>query len=190
MAFVQFPPSLVRQLDLLTEALQDPGTDLVAILSVLTDDITAAVPSFLGLIMTVYLDEDAVTVTTIESPTAATCLQLCLTSPATATPAGDVVFYAADAGAFTDLAAGLKGHVLIDSQLPPPNGRLYPSEAIGLADLSDIHQATGVLMDQGHYRAAQARAALEDHAGEQDLPLPGMARRVLAQLHPVRTERA
>ena len=42
-------PALTDQLDALTAALDDPGTDLQAILDVLVDDLSAAVSSFLGL---------------------------------------------------------------------------------------------------------------------------------------------
>ena len=52
---MEFPASLSAQLSELTDALDDPGTDLQAILAVLIDDVTAAVPSFLGLIMTLRL---------------------------------------------------------------------------------------------------------------------------------------
>ena len=48
---------LSQQLGDLTLTLDDPGTDLKAILDVLCDDLTAAVPSFLGLTMTLNLDE-------------------------------------------------------------------------------------------------------------------------------------
>ena len=46
---MNFPASLSQQLSDLTDALDDPGTDLQAILALLVDDLTAAVPSFLGL---------------------------------------------------------------------------------------------------------------------------------------------
>ena len=41
-------PALTDQLDALTAALDDPGTDLQTILEVLVDDLSAAVSSFLG----------------------------------------------------------------------------------------------------------------------------------------------
>ena len=44
---MEFPASLRAQLSELTDALDDPGTDLQAILDVLIDDLTLAVPSFL-----------------------------------------------------------------------------------------------------------------------------------------------
>ena len=49
---MEFPAWLSAQLSELTEVLDDPATDLQAILAVLIDDVTVAVPSFLGLRMT------------------------------------------------------------------------------------------------------------------------------------------
>ena len=50
--------------------MDDLGTDLQAILAVLIDDVTVAVPSFLGLRMTLHMAGEPVTVTAI-GPTAA-----------------------------------------------------------------------------------------------------------------------
>ena len=47
---------LTQQLGDLTITLDDPGTDLKAMLDVLSDDLTAAVPSYLGLTLTLQLD--------------------------------------------------------------------------------------------------------------------------------------
>ena len=43
-----------------------PGTDLQAVLAVLVDDLTVAVPSFLGLTMTLRLGGDPITLTAID----------------------------------------------------------------------------------------------------------------------------
>ena len=73
---VEFPPALVHELDVLSGALDDPGPDLHAMLRLLTDDLTAAIPSFLGLIITSHLGDDVVTVRTVESRTAKSSLLL------------------------------------------------------------------------------------------------------------------
>ena len=47
---------MTQQLGDLTITLDDPGTDLKATLDVLSDDLTAAVPSYLGFTLTLQLD--------------------------------------------------------------------------------------------------------------------------------------
>src|SRR6476661_7547300 len=66
---MEFPASLSAQLSELTDALDDPGTDLQAILDVLIDDLTLAVPSFLGLTMTLRLAGAPVTLTAVDPAT-------------------------------------------------------------------------------------------------------------------------
>lgn len=184
---MEFSSVLVDQLDMLSDVLDDPGTDLHAILSVLTDDATAAVPSFLGLIFAAYLGEDAVTLSTLDSPSAGTSLLLTLAVPPGA-PACEVVLYAALPGAFRELAAdsrtaalALGRQVILDAHLPPPTARLYPASTLGIGDLSQINQAIGVLLDQGHTPAA-ARALLQDHADDSGITLAAAARQQLGRL--------
>jgi hypothetical protein len=145
---------LAEQLDALSAALEDPAIDLNAILSVLTDDITAAAPSFLGLILTVHLDGEAITVSTMYCDWARTSLVLPLETAAGVSGC-ELVLYAGEAGAFTSLAAdshlfsGRYGLVLIDAHLPPPAARLYASDTLAIYDLSQINQAIGVLIESG-----------------------------------------
>ncbi len=62
---MDFPYALCRHLGALTDARDDPRTDLQAVLAVLADDLTAVVPSFLGLSMTLHLDGDPITLTAV-----------------------------------------------------------------------------------------------------------------------------
>lgn len=92
---MDFPASLSAQLSELTDALDDPGTDLQAILAVLVDDLTAAVPSVLGLTMTLRLAGEPVALTAIEPAAvraARSSLQLPLDPLAGAGPGSAVVF--------------------------------------------------------------------------------------------------
>ena len=123
---MDFPHVLSEQLSALTNALDDPGIDLAAVLGDLTGDVTAAVPSFLGLSMTLLLDGRPVTLTTIDADLAAAAgasLLLPLDPLAGAGPGSSVVFYAGRPGAFVDLAAdtryayGLDGDVVLDGHL-------------------------------------------------------------------------
>ncbi|HEY4993239.1 MAG TPA: hypothetical protein VII33_14290, partial [Nakamurella sp.] len=67
-----FSDALTAQLNALTAALDDPGTDLETILDVLVDDLSAAVSSFLGLRMTLQLDGVPVTLTAMDAGLAVT----------------------------------------------------------------------------------------------------------------------
>ena len=155
---MEFPGSLSAQLSELTDALDDPGTDLQAILAVLIDDVTAAVPSFLGLTMTLRLAGEPVTLTAIDATTvesAGSSLQLPLDPLAGAGPGSVVVFYARDVHAFASLAedtrrlSGLDGQVLVDRHLPGREATTEAAVTIGPAQAAVIHRAIGWLIDQG-----------------------------------------
>jgi hypothetical protein len=176
-----FPGALTAPLAALTAALDDPGTDLQAILEVLCDDLSAAVSSFLGLTMTVQVDGIAVTLTAIDEDSALTAgatLQLPLNSCT-------VVFYAGHPGAFVDLAAdaqrlcGPDGRVVLDGDLPGTADPPRPSGIIGLAELSVINQAVGVQISRG-YTPAQAHAELRRLAAGTLHSVPAAAGHVLA----------
>ena len=186
---MKFPHTLVEQLVALTEALDNPGTDLQAALSVLTDDLIAAIPSFLGLAMTLCLDGSPVAVTAadagVELATAArTTLRLPLPPIAGTDPASQVVFYAADRGAFADLAAdartgfNLDGQVVLDGHLPTAATAPKLTGIDGLTEFSATNQAIGVLIGQGN-TPSEAHAELRRSATENREPLHGAAQRVL-----------
>ncbi|MGS0687292.1 ANTAR domain-containing protein [Nakamurella sp. GG22] len=155
---MDFPLSLADDLDVLTQALGDPVLDLGAVLGVLTDDLLAVVPSYLGLSMTLQVDRTPVTFTFL---TAAGCadvrasLWLPLVPPGAPGRGGNVVFFAATSGAFRDLADDarwmftLYGQAVLDGHLPSagPAGR---EDSSSLGDFSDINQAIGVLIAMGH----------------------------------------
>lgn len=153
---MEFPASLSAQLSALTDALDDPGTDLEAILAVLIDDLTAAVPSFLGLRMTLKLAGEPVTLTAIDPldvRAARSSLQLPLDPLAGAGPDSIVVFYARDVDAFALLAAetrrvyGLDGQVRLDQHLL---GReTAATVATDPRQAAVVHRAIGWLIDQG-----------------------------------------
>ena len=137
-SLVDFLDDLVDALESLTTALDDQGTDLLAILSVLTDDVVAAVPSYLGLTATVYLGDEAITVGTINSASAETSILLPVETTATIAHC-EIVLYAGVEGAFAALAADVRAAdpthraAVFDAHLPPPTARLYSSDAVGVA---------------------------------------------------------
>jgi hypothetical protein len=108
---MKLPSPLSEQLSALTDALDDPDIDLEAVLTALLDDVRAAVPSVLGLTMTLELNGHQVSVTAIDPdrpvPVQAS-VQLPLDPLAGAGPGSNVVFYGRDPGAFDDLAIGAR----------------------------------------------------------------------------------
>jgi hypothetical protein len=195
--------SLSEQLSALTDALDDPGSDLPAILSVLVDDLTAAIPSFLGLTMTLELAHPftLAAMDATGADTARTSLQVPLdprrslldaprqrSAPPVAGPGpgSSVTFYAATRGAFVDLAAdaqlawGLDGQVLLDQHLPigrdGPAGSTY-----GLRQQIEINRALGVLVSEGH-TWDRARAQLRHRALRWQLSEPAAAALILGSV--------
>ena len=153
---MEFPASLSAQLSELTDALDDPGTDLQAILDVLIDDLTLAVPSFLGLTMTLRFAGEPVTLTAVDPATVRavrSSLQLPLDPLAGAGPDSVVLFYARDAHAFALLAAdtrclpGLDGQVQLDRHLPGPGAD--PCVVTDAGQAAIAHRAIGWLIDRG-----------------------------------------
>src|SRR5512141_1886745 len=102
---VDFPPSLADDLGALTEALGDPVLDLGAVLGVLTDDLLAVVPSYLGLSITLRVDRIPVTFTFLTAAVdVRASLWLPLVPPGSPAQGGNVVFFASTPCAFRGLA--------------------------------------------------------------------------------------
>ncbi|HET9648021.1 MAG TPA: ANTAR domain-containing protein [Microlunatus sp.] len=186
--------SLSEQLSALTDALDDPGTDLSGILGVLVDDLTEAVPSFLGLQMTLDLNGRPFTLNTIadgDTDAARTTLQLPLDPLAGTGPGSAVIFYAAAPGAFLDLAAdahqawGLDGQVHLDQHLPArdtPTGHDAPGPASDdLHRWSIVNRAVGILIARGH-TPEQARNEIRRAAGHRRITEPEVAEGIVRSL--------
>jgi hypothetical protein len=180
---VDFSRDVTTQLDALTEALDGSGDDLHTILGVLVDDLRAGISSFVGLSITVPGGQEPVTVTAMNSHTAATSMLLPLTSAMTA-DGGYIVLYAETPGAFTDLATdartvtGLGADVVVDGHLPPPTPFAVQAGVDALADRSSIDQAVGFLVGQGH-PPAQAKAELARRAAATGMSLAQIAAQIL-----------
>jgi hypothetical protein len=187
---MQWSSPLPAQLTVLTAALDEPGTDLEAVLSVLVDDLTAAVPSFLGLALTVVVDGHRVTLAAADANPpggARASLLLPLDLLTGADPDITLVFYAGHPGAFVDLAAdlrfayGLDGEIRIDAHLPaltPP-----PSGVAGLAEQTLINRAIGYLIIEG-FDPADAATELRRRADATGRSVADTARDLLAEPRP------
>lgn len=171
------PDALRQHLDSLTTYLDTPGVDLNAILDVLLDDITEAVPSFLGLELTITVGGASSTITTLPAhvaPDARTSLMLPLTHLTDgAAPDDSLILFAGEPHSFMDLARVVRVRLdlddvnLLDRHLPTgaQDGGTTADESLGHRL---INVGIGVLMDRGFppERAAQelARRA-QGHGG-------------------------
>ncbi len=180
---MEFHPLVVRQLDSLSAALAD-GTDLQAILSVLLDDLTTAIPSLLGFELRLVIHGRQICLTTV--PNDALPIRSSLLIPLDkithSAADGSVVFYAHTGGALERLAVdtrrfyGLDGEVMLDRHLE--TDPTATSGIGGLEDLGAINQAVGVLIEAGHTPDA-AREELRDRATRQRVTESAIARALI-----------
>jgi len=184
---VENSPALVEGLTLLSDALDDPISDLQAVLSVLTDDLAAAIPSYLGLTVTLHVQDDSVILSTLnpghEDVRASLLLPLLPAGPSEGT--GSVAFYSGTGGAFIDLADDAKwifnlhGPPVLDAHLPAAGSA--PGGIRGLTALSDLNQAVGVLVEDGH-TPHDAHTELRRRAHHAGQSIPDAAARLLDTL--------
>ncbi len=185
---------VTNQFDVLTDALEDPGTDLLTVLAVLVDDLRAVIPSVLGVTVTIAEAGDAVTLTSAEPgvPAApAASLHIPLDEVMAAGPGSTVTFYAARPGAFVDLAADIRYayaldmEVVIDGHLDnavPAAGTSGGAGVTGLVELMVINRAIGVLIARGHQ--GTARSVLQLRADRAGTDLGAAAQQLLDELVP------
>jgi len=178
---VEIPAALAADLAILTAALDEPGADVADSLRQLTADATVAVPTFLGLSVTVHGNYPPFTfITWIEGVgTADVRASLRLTLPAVGDaglrPPVAIVLYAGSRGTFVDLAADLAwlttrplSDFVLDRHLPDPAEKCTVTS---LSETSVINQAIGVLIGQGYtpeqaerHLAKGADAGISRHA--------------------------
>jgi hypothetical protein len=164
--------ALAADLDILTEALDEPGTDVLHSLHQLGVDAQAAVPTYLGLSMTVDGSDPPFTFTTLEDGAAddvRTSVRLTLPGDGggRASPSVALTLYAETPGTFVDLAADLAwltgrppSDFALDQHLSVPAGS---DAGTYLRAASVINQAIGVLIGRG-YTPGQAHSKLDTQA--------------------------
>jgi hypothetical protein len=183
---------MAAALAILTEALDEPGTDIALSLHRLTLDAATAVASYLGLSVVVSHSDSPFTVTALADGALAgdirTSLHLTLPGPSDPqnSPAVAIVLYAGSPGAFVDLAADLAwltarslSEFILDRHLtlaagPLPEGHLRAASA--------INQALGVLIGRG-YTPQQAHRELDTQAAHAGTDRHTAACRVLAKIN-------
>ena len=187
---MELSAGLAADLARLTDALDDPVTDLADLVGSVHDAFVVAVPSALGVAFTIQTSPDLtirsspaeLTVSTLDgaATAVATSLQVPLGSWTDLEPGSAVIFYAATTGALVDLAAdlgwllNLRADVVLDGHLPAQQ----PEATSGLAELSVIHQALGVLIERGMTPQA-GREELQTLARESDTTILAVAAQVI-----------
>jgi hypothetical protein len=165
-------PALAADLGILTAALDEPGANVLHSLHQLGVDAQAAVPTYLGLSVTVEGGDPPFTFTTVEDGAAGdvrTSLRLTLpgVSDGRASPSVALTLYAGTPGTFVDLTADLAwltgrppSDFALDHHLSVPAGS---DAGTYLRAASVINQAIGVLIGRG-YTPGQAHRELDTQA--------------------------
>jgi ANTAR domain len=173
---VEITAALAADLTALTEALDDPDTDIAATLRELATGAKLAVRSYLGLSVTITARGQQIIFTALEDHTQPDDIGTSLMIPLPPTgpdgnnaePINALILYAQRHGAFIDLAADLSwlsdrdpSEFVLDHHLTLPNHLDAPE---GLTVASVINQAIGVLIAYGRtpeqaHRELDARAA-------------------------------
>jgi hypothetical protein len=165
--------ALAADLGILTAALDEPGTDVLHTLHQLGVDAQAAVPTYLGLSVTVDGSDPPFAFTIIEDGAVTDDVRtsLWLTLPGVgdgrASPSVALILYAETPGTFVDLTADLAwltgrppSDFVLDQHL---SGPARPGTATYLRTPSVINQAIGVLIGRG-YTPEQAHRELDIQA--------------------------
>ncbi|MDD4867766.1 MAG: hypothetical protein PHQ28_11820 [Mycobacterium sp.] len=164
--------ALAAELGILTAALDEPGADVMHSLHQLGVDAQAAVPSYLGLSVTVDGSDPPFAFTTLEDGAADdlhTSLRLTLpgVGEGRAAPSVALILYASTPGTFVDLAADLAwltgrppSDFALDRHLSVPAGS---DTGTYLRTASVVNQAIGVLIGRG-YTPGQADRELNTQA--------------------------
>jgi hypothetical protein len=182
--------AMAAGLDILTAALDEPGTDIARSLQGLAFAAAAAVPTYLGLNVVVSQRDSRFICTILADGVfigdKSTSLHMLLpTTGADDGPAVAVILYATAPGAFVDLAADLAwltgrppADFTLDQHLAIAPGA---DTALELRAASDINQAIGVLIGRG-YSPRQADRELNTRAAHNSSDRHGAARLILDEL--------
>ena len=183
--------ALAADLGLLTAALDQPGADITHSLHLLAADVVAAIPTYLGLSVTVDGTDPPFTFTTLSEGVVTgdvrTSLGLALPRDVSVLPAAVLVLYAGSPGTFVDLAADLAwlttrplNDFVLDQHLPAAAER---GSATGLLEVSVINQAIGVLIGRG-YTPEKAERYLTAEGADAGISRHAVSQRILATLTP------
>jgi hypothetical protein len=166
---VRFDATTVAALTTLTEALDEPGTDIVETVSRLGDVVAAAVPTFMALSFRTGSGDAQIDFTgRSDAHQGSSGIRTSLLIPLPdrgddgfpAEPETALVLYAGRPGAFVDVAADiswLTGRPLDSFRIDEHLGPAGDEESPPLREGSTVNQAVGVLLDRGFTMEAAVR---------------------------------
>ena len=176
---MDLPSDLASRLRDLVQSIGSGEETLTDSLDALASLLVAVVPSYLGFRLTLVVDEWPITLTAfsvVDGERPATSLRLNLSTQGSGfDPDSQIVLYAANPGAFVDLATDIDylhrqgyagdGHgtrqaVALDIDLPPIT---LVSGFVGLTEYETVNRALGMLIQRGQ-EPAEARATLRREA--------------------------
>ena len=183
---MEITAALAADLTILTQALDDPDSDVAESVLGLARNVGSAVPSFLGLTVTVHDSDPPLTFTTLEGQVEPGDVRTSLMMALSHDGAGArVIVYAGTPGAFVDLAADLSwlarrtlAGCELDQHLVLP---AVARPATNLRAVSAVNQAIGALIGAGH-SPEQAHRELEVRAATTDTDRLTAAGEILAAL--------
>jgi hypothetical protein len=189
---VKITAALAADLGILTATLDEPGTDVAHSLRQLVADAAAAIPTYVGLSVTVDGSDPPFTFTTLTDGVTAgdvrTSLGMALpgVGDTCVAPTVVVVLYAGSPGTFVDLAADLAwltarslSDFILDQHLALAAGSLPEGQ---LRAASAINQALGVLIGRG-YTPQQADGELDTQAAHARTDRHTAADHILAKIN-------
>jgi hypothetical protein len=183
---MEFTAALWTDLAMLTEAVDEPGLDLVRALQQLISATRLAVDGYLGISLQLTAYGEPVTLTTLEAGVDPSDVSASLAwSPTKPSPASDdavlpkVVVYARSHAAFLGLIAELRSPGVAGSDGLAIDQHLgLPAQSSGMKTTAVVSQAIGALIDQGR-TASEALDELDDHAASAGVARIDIARQVL-----------
>jgi hypothetical protein len=191
---VRFDATTVAALATLTEALDEPGSDIGESVSRLGDVVAATVPSFMALSFRTGSGDAQIEFTgRSEAYEDLTGIRTSLLIPLPdrfevgfpSDSSTSLVLYAAHPGAFVDVAADIAwltgrplGAFRIDEHLSPPGD---DGSARALRDASTVNQAIGVLLERG-FTVEAATSHLDELAAAAGSDRAGVAADLLTQM--------
>lgn len=181
---MDLPAALRADLAALAAAIGE-DIDLESPLHALIDDVQAAVPTYLGMTMTLVTPTHDVSFTVLldaAGQAVRTSLRIPLGNDPDPKTAVRLVIYAGTPGALVDLGADLRYALALEPAALVLDGDLMVPEddvgRTGLAGHAAINQAIGVLVDRGH-SPDSAHAELRRLSCAGMLSLPDAAQRLL-----------
>lgn len=183
---MEIPAVLCSDLAILSAALND-NTDIESSLDALLLDLQIAVKSFLGLIVTLVIDGYPAIFNALpdaaDRPPIGATIRLPLPVVSGAEPGSNIVVFAATPGAFIDLAADLSYALHVNPDTLVLDADLHPTTApIGMAAVTDINQAIGILIERGRVSTGAARTELNRLAEHTNSTIHAAAQLLIASI--------